>query len=94
MKPVLRFREVWRKLNPLCEEDLDAMLAAVTGGWKVEHRADGTHSAISADTVTADRVTATTLTATAGYSGSVVVGDGAGGTLTLTYVGGILTGVS
>lgn len=39
----LRWREAWRALNPLCEQELDALLAAVQTGWNVEHGADGTH---------------------------------------------------
>lgn len=39
----LRWREVWRRLDPRCEQEWDALLAALQTGWNVEHGEDGTH---------------------------------------------------
>jgi hypothetical protein len=63
---VLKFRNM---LPNIVREELDSLCAIITGFWSVEHKADGTHSAISCDSLT--------------VGGKPVTGGSGGGTATL-----------
>lgn len=79
------FREALRSLSIWLEEELDRLIAGVQAWSKVEHNDDGTHS-----DVTATSVTTTTLTAT---TGTVTAFTGTSGQVSLSSTGiGIATG--
>jgi hypothetical protein len=49
----LQFRDTFSgKLGHLVVQELDNLTAGIIGHWSVEHKADGTHGAITADSLT------------------------------------------
>ena len=53
----LMFRERLSGVLYVVQEELDQVIAGITGGWGIEHKPDGTHGDVTADSVTADEAT-------------------------------------
>lgn len=72
----LQFPEQMTGALQVVQDELDQILARLTGLWRKEHGPDGAHTDVTADSVTADEVTTPSLV------GPVVV---SGGSVSLDY---------
>lgn len=52
----LRFREMLTGAFEVVQNELDHIIAGIQGTWGIEHKADGTHSRITADRVDVDNL--------------------------------------
>lgn len=86
----LRFRDQLLSIGAWLEEELDQLVAAINISWSQEHKEDGSHSAVTADSVTTPLATVERLEVenavieNAEIQDLLVIGDGSGGELHLT----------
>lgn len=52
----LRFREMLTGTFQVVQDELDQVIAGVQGTWGIEHNPEGTHAAITSDTVQTDTI--------------------------------------
>jgi hypothetical protein len=78
----LKFREQVGQIGGFLVEELDQLVAGIRGGWLVEHKADGSHGDIHADSVTTDDLTVVNVDVT-GHVSSLDFGDDDLGTIAL-----------
>lgn len=53
----LNYREFWASVSGWLAEELDQVVASAQAKWGRQHAVDGSHTSITADTVTTDRLT-------------------------------------
>lgn len=91
MRYGLTYRDRLRALSVWLEEEWDRLVAALASWQAVEHHDDGTHAAVTADSLTVGTLTGTdatlsTLTATTGTIGTATVTSGTVTTLSAGHL--------